>query len=49
MHAAEFERTEVNIPDAIVDFFQADILAGADDRHIVTQSQFQRMPPLALT
>jgi hypothetical protein len=30
VHASEFERSKVDIPDAIVDFFQSDILAGAD-------------------
>jgi len=29
MGPAEFEQAEVNVPDAIVDFFQAHVLPGA--------------------
>ena len=31
MESAEFERAEEDVPDAVVDFFEADILSGADD------------------
>ena len=31
---AFMERAEVDVPDAIADFFQADILPGADDGDI---------------
>ena len=34
MELAEFERAEVDAPDAIVDFFQAYILPGADGGNI---------------
>jgi hypothetical protein len=44
----ELERSEVDIPDSMVDFFQADIVAGTKGRDI-DQSCCQRMPPLALT
>lgn len=29
--AAELERAEEEVPDAVVDFFEADVLTGADD------------------
>jgi len=29
MQAADFERSEVDVPNAIVDLFQADVFAGA--------------------
>ena len=45
---ADFERAEINGPDPIVNLFQTDMLADAGDRDM-TRSQFQRMPPLALT
>lgn len=45
---ADFERAEINGPDPIVNLFQTDMLADAGDRDL-TRSQFQRMPPLALT
>ena len=32
--AAEFKGAEVDIPDAVIYFFEADILAGADDGDI---------------
>ena len=30
MKSTEFQRTEVDIPDTVVDFFQADVLSDAD-------------------
>ena len=29
--SAELERAEEEVPDAVVDFFEADVLTGADD------------------
>src|SRR5574337_29732 len=34
MEPAEFKRGEIDVPDAIVDFFQAHILSGADSGDI---------------
>jgi len=44
----ELERPEVHVPDAVVDFLQADVFADAHGGD-VDPSPFQRMPPLALT
>jgi hypothetical protein len=32
--SAEFERSEVDVPQAIIDLFQADIFTGTGDRDI---------------
>jgi hypothetical protein len=32
--AAEFERAEVDVPDAVIDFLEADVLADADGRDV---------------
>lgn len=34
MELSGFERVEVDVPDTIVDFFQAYVLPGADSRDI---------------
>ena len=44
----ELERPEVNVPDAVVDLFQAHVVAGTDGRDI-DPVLFQWMPPLVLT
>ena len=43
MEPAEFERPEGDVPDAIVDFFQAHILPGADDGDIEVQAVAQAL------
>ena len=32
--AAEFERTEVDVPDTVIDFFEANVFARAHDRDV---------------
>lgn len=46
-----FKSAEENIPDPVVDFFEADVFAGAERRREMRRAHwpFQRMPPLALT
>lgn len=34
MQAAKFQRSKVNIPNAVVDFFQAHVFAGAADADV---------------
>ena len=46
--APELERSEVDVPDAVVDLLEPDVFADADGGD-VDPSLFQRMPPLALT
>jgi len=49
--AAELERSEVNVPDSVVDLLEPYVLADAHDRDIdpVAFPANAGMPPLALT